>query len=162
MQIISLETNTSSAFPQRKRQPSLMSRVKLEYSYLFPSAETIEWFPPLPVALPCFSLLPLGGFSVSLCTPPHPFIHRSVYPSLSPLSLFPLLLRSLSSWNVAINRIGRQWCWQSRLEITPRITVANLPERRRLFVGESVMSAEEEKIIREGVGETVCVRVCVF
>lgn len=73
MQIIRLETNTSSAFPQRKRQPSLMSRVKLEYSYLFPSAETIEWFAPPHPSLP--SLYPTPLFFEASVLPA--FIYRS-------------------------------------------------------------------------------------
>ncbi|KAF3859514.1 hypothetical protein F7725_021913 [Dissostichus mawsoni] len=57
MQIIRLETNTSSAFPQRKRLPSLMSRKRFSDS-----------LPPLLVTLPHF-------FSFFL-------IHRAVFHSL--------------------------------------------------------------------------------
>lgn len=113
MQIIRLETNTSSAFPQRKRQPSLMSRVKLEYSYLFPSTETIEWFSPLLFSLPRFSL-PLWFFSLFVS-----FTVGHVLPSH--LQVCSHFFYALSSWNVVINSkwIGSKWCWQSCTQITP-------------------------------------------
>lgn len=98
MQIIRLETNTSSAVPQRKRQPSLMSRVKLEYSYLF-SFRRNDWV--IPSSSP--SLYPAPLFSEA----PLSVVH--VCPSMLPLLLLLLCLCSLSSWSAAINSsVNRQ------------------------------------------------------